>query len=151
MVTLSVSNCVFCEIVTGAAPAKFVRKWEEAVAFTPLNPVNDGHVLVVPRIHVANAVEIPVVTSYTMLRAAELAGEHEQSNIITSTGKAATQSVFHLHVHVIPRTTGDQLMLPWGTTGNPHDPHWCKVAETLQNQLNVYKQMTGEKEWPITT
>ncbi|MCU1680949.1 MAG: hypothetical protein JWQ81_1688 [Amycolatopsis sp.] len=133
----TVSDCVFCEVVAGTAPAAIVREWPDAVAFKPLDPVVEGHVLVVPREHVDDATTDPVVTAYTMHRAAELAREMDHSNILTSIGKPATQSIFHLHIHVIPRATGDQLMLPWGTTGNPHDPHWCKVADALNAKLNA--------------
>jgi diadenosine tetraphosphate (Ap4A) HIT family hydrolase len=54
-------------------------------------------------------------------------------NIITSIGKAATQSIKHLHVHLVPRTEDDKLMVPWGTIygDDPTAPHWCKVADDL--------------------
>lgn len=123
------ADCVFCDIVAGAAPAQYVRRWADATAFVPLDPVVDGHVLIVPNEHVRDAVERPAVTAAALLRAAELAAEHEASNILTSIGSAATQSIFHLHWHVIRRAPGDQLMVPWGTTGDPHNPHWCRVAE----------------------
>lgn len=128
------TGCVFCGIVAGSEPAAIVREWPDALAFVPLGPVipDGGHLLVVPRQHVADAVEDPVVTAATMVRAAELAAGHEASNILTSVGRAATQSVFHLHIHVIRRTVGDQLMVPWGTTGNPHDPHSCKRSAAAE-------------------
>ena len=129
------SDCVFCGIVAGTEPASMVREWPDAIAFVPLNPVIAGHVLVIPRIHVADATVNQAVTALTMGRAAELAGECSASNILTSIGAAATQSIFHLHVHVIPRFVGDQLMLPWGTTGNPHDPHRCKGMDQLEAEL----------------
>jgi histidine triad (HIT) family protein len=113
-----------------------VREWDDAIAFVPLDPVTDGHVLVVPRRHVRDAVEDSGVTAAVMLRAVELAGEAASSNILTSAGTAATQSIFHLHIHVVPREVGDELMLPWGTTGDPHAPHWCKVADRLQRELD---------------
>jgi histidine triad (HIT) family protein len=124
--------CVFCEIVAGTAPATIVREWPLAIAFVPIDPVCDGHVLVVPRYHVADATTQPDVTADTMRRAAELAAEHGASNILTSIGAAATQSIFHLHIHVVPRKKADRLMLPWGTTGNPHDPHLCHGMEVLR-------------------
>lgn len=124
--------CVFCEIIAGTAPATIVREWPDAIAFRPLGPVVEGHILVVPRQHVANAVEKPVVTAATMTRAAQFAAQHGASNILTSTGRAATQSIFHLHIHVIPRATEDQLMVPWGTTGDPQAPHQCKRTEAAE-------------------
>ncbi|QBI56838.1 HIT family protein [Streptomonospora litoralis] len=130
--------CVFCAILAGDEPATIVREWKDAIAFTPLNPVVEGHTLVIPRVHVDSAATDPDIAAATMRRAVQLAAEAEHSNILTSIGKPATQSVFHLHVHVVPRRAGDGLMLPWGTTGNPHDPHWCHPAETAHNQAERY-------------
>ena len=129
------ADCVFCSIVRGEAPAKIVREWDSAIAFVPLDPVVNGHVLVVPRRHVQDAVESQVLTLLTMSCALDLARETDASNIITSIGAAATQSIFHLHIHVIPREFGDDLMVPWGTTSDPHEPHWCAVADDLAAQL----------------
>jgi histidine triad (HIT) family protein len=107
------SDCVFCEIVAGRSPATIVRRWPNVTAFVPLNPVIDGHVLVIPNHHVPDAVASPGAAAMTMRRAAELAGEAASSNILTSIGAPATQSVFHLHIHVVPRRVGDGLALPW--------------------------------------
>lgn len=129
--------CPFCEIVAGRAPATIVQEWPDAVALAPLDPVVEGHTLVIPREHVSNAHADPEVTAGTMRRAAELARDRwPHSNILTSTGRSATQSVMHLHIHAVPRREGDWLMLPWGTTGDPHAPHWCEVAHRLQGQLD---------------
>lgn len=128
-------SCVFCRIIARTEPARIVQDWPDALAFIPLNPVTPGHVLVVPRIHVANAVENPAVTVATMGRVVELASKYPASNILTSVGAAATQSVFHLHWHVIPRRVGDQLMVPWGTTGDPHKPHRCPGMDQLADEL----------------
>jgi histidine triad (HIT) family protein len=134
---IPVEPCVFCEIVAGRSPAEIVCTWPDATAFISLDPVTPGHTLVVPNEHIADAVERPGATAMVMQRAAELASEYQYSNILTNTGTPAHQSVFHLHIHVIPRSADDQLMLPWGTTGDPHAPHWCRVAERLQRQIDV--------------
>jgi histidine triad (HIT) family protein len=106
--------CVFCAIAAGAAPATVVREWADVVAIRPRGGgVNDGHVLVIPRTHVADAGVDPAVSARTMACAAELMAEHPAANIITSRGAAATQTVFHLHIHVVPRRDGDNLPLPW--------------------------------------
>lgn len=116
------SGCVFCQIIDGTAPADIVYYWSDAIAFTPLNPVVAGHVLVIPKQHVRDAIESPPVTAFTMARAAELASKYTASNILTSVGTAATQSVFHLHIHIVPRSVGDHLTLPWdGPHGRNHD------------------------------
>ncbi|MEU0589924.1 HIT family protein [Streptomyces ardesiacus] len=107
--------CPFCEIVAGRAPAQIVREWPDTLALVPLRPVVDGHVLVIPKVHVTDFVVDPVVSAATMRRAAELAGDYPAGsmNLITSRGRAATQSVWHLHLHLVPRTEGDGLALPW--------------------------------------
>lgn len=105
------SDCVFCAIIADRAPATVVREWPDAIAIVPLGPVVDGHVLVIPRQHVADFGVDPDVSALTMRRAAEIVPY--PANIITSLGREATQSVFHLHVHIVPRAEDDGLALPW--------------------------------------
>ena len=108
--------CVFCLIGMNKAPANIVQEWDETISFVPLNPVVEGHVLVVPKMHVMDFTDIPSVAGTTMQRAGELAARRwpdQQFNLITSKGRDATQSVFHLHVHLVPRTKNDGLALPW--------------------------------------
>lgn len=104
-------SCVFCEIIAGREPATFVRQWADTIAIVPLQPVTDGHVLVIPRVHVQDASESPHIAGLTMERAAEIA--RPPCNIITSAGREATQSVWHLHLHIVPRKEDDGLALPW--------------------------------------
>jgi histidine triad (HIT) family protein len=105
---------VFCQIVSGDAPASMVHEWDDAVAFTPLNPVTEGHVLVVPKRHVTDALADPVVAGLTFRAAADYARRNDEDvNLITSAGADATQTVFHLHVHIVPRRADDGLLLPW--------------------------------------
>jgi histidine triad (HIT) family protein len=112
-------DCIFCQIIAGTSPVNMVEEWPEAIAFVPLNPVTPGHLLIVPRAHVRDFVQDPIVTAGVFARAAELAaeegeeGEEEGLNLITSAGEAATQTVFHMHVHLIPRVSGDRVSLPW--------------------------------------
>jgi histidine triad (HIT) family protein len=105
--------CPFCEIVAGRAPATIVEEWPEAIAIVPLNPAVEGHLLVIPREHVPDFVAYPKVSAATMLCAAELVAGMGSYNLITSKGRAATQSVFHLHLHLVPRAENDGLALPW--------------------------------------
>lgn len=104
-------QCVFCAIVSGDSPATVVRRWEDAIAIVPLGPVVDGHLLVIPTTHVVDALHDPAVTGATFRRAAEIAPH--PCNLITNAGRVATQSVFHLHVHIVPRAEDDGLALPW--------------------------------------
>lgn len=88
-------------------------------AITPINPVAPGHVLIVPELHVEDALEHYGVTAFTFRCAAEWAKTQGLAacNILTSVGEAATQTVKHLHVHVIPRHPQDGLILPWTRLG----------------------------------
>ncbi|MFE2693618.1 RapZ C-terminal domain-containing protein [Streptomyces mirabilis] len=107
-------SCVFCRIVAGEEPATIVREWDNTLAIKPRGGVNAGHVLVIPRRHVNNAVVDPAVTGATAIRAAELGAELGcDLNIITSVGATATQTQLHLHFHLVPREAGDGLPLPW--------------------------------------
>ncbi|WP_306340214.1 HIT family protein [Streptomyces sp. AS13] len=105
--------CVFCRIVAGQAPADVVREWDDVIAIRPLNPVTPEHILVIPHTHVHDVGQDPGVSARTMACAAELAAELPAVNVITSKGRAATQTVAHLHLHIVPRTAGDDLPLPW--------------------------------------
>lgn len=109
--------CVFCEIVAGHEPANIV--WGEypaatALIIVPRHPVVPGHVIALPKRHVADFTEAWGATSDTMRAAFQYAGRIGGScNLITSKGAEATQSVFHLHVHIVPRRKDDGLALPW--------------------------------------
>jgi histidine triad (HIT) family protein len=108
-----VTGCVFCAIIAGHTPATAVRRWPETIAIRPRRPVTDGHILVIPHRHVTDVGADPSASAQTMARAAELAAHLDAANVITSKGAAATQTVFHLHLHVVPRQVGDGLPLPW--------------------------------------
>ncbi len=100
-------DCVFCKIVRKPGSPQVVR-------LEPLNPITDGHMLFIPRIHVDDAGDFPGVTGQVMEAACAYAKTLDTDyNIITSKGKHATQSIFHLHIHVVPRHEGDGLKLPW--------------------------------------
>lgn len=113
------TDCVFCQIVQGETPAKVLRRWPDAIAIEPLNPVTIGHTLVIPVAHVADFLSDHLVAATTMARASEFAwwrtgGSSGASwNLITSQGEAATQTVMHLHIHLVPRRLNDGLRLPW--------------------------------------
>lgn len=123
---VSSAKCPFCAIVAGTAPAVQLVDHGAAVSFVPLGPVTPGHLLVVPRRHVEDAAEDPATTAATFGVAAELAAAAGRDcNLITSKGKAATQTVRHLHVHLVPREDGDGLALPW--TGQHRSERGCSA------------------------
>lgn len=103
-------GCVFCELIQAELDMK------DVLVITPLNPVTDGHLLFISREHVKDALEDPEVTARVMKAACEWAASFtDQCNIITSAGSSASQTVFHLHIHVVPRRAEDGLLLPWDT------------------------------------
>jgi histidine triad (HIT) family protein len=113
------SDCVFCKRITNG---EYVDRFANWVWFEPLNPVVKGHMLVVPVVHTANLNDGLLEADQTgwALRYFTNAIEGDY-NLITSKGKNATQTVQHLHFHIVPRTENDGLKLPWtGQTAQPN-------------------------------
>jgi histidine triad (HIT) family protein len=113
------ADCIFCSIVSGDAPATIVDEDEHTVAFMDIHPWTRGHLLVIPRDHYADIREMPDDTlAHTMSAAKRLARravdklDADGVNLLNSVGRAAWQTVFHFHVHVIPRYDDDPLLLP---------------------------------------
>lgn len=114
------SDCIFCAIVAGELPAQVVDSGEHTIAFMDINPATRGHALVIPRTHSADLMEISDTDlKQTTLAARRLAKRIEQTlapdgfNLINACRPAAWQTVFHFHIHVIPRYEDDPLELPW--------------------------------------
>jgi histidine triad (HIT) family protein len=117
---MSDPECLFCKIIAGQIPAQIIAEDDRTVAFMDINPATRGHALVVPRRHTANLLEIEpdelAATALAAQRVARRASERlgaDGVNLINSCGSAAWQTVFHFHIHVIPRYQGDPLQLPW--------------------------------------
>ena len=114
------SDCLFCKIVAGEVPAQIVDSDEHTVAFMDINPATRGHALVIPRQHSADLMEVSDSDlANTFLAARRLARRMEEVlspagyNLLNSCRPAAWQTIFHFHVHVIPRYDDDPLKLPW--------------------------------------
>lgn len=106
-------SCPFCDY---AGPSDIIYSDDTLYIIEPLYPVTTGHRLVIPHRHVNDFTTDPDLTGNVTSRALAYADENfEASNIIVSRGKAATQTINHLHIHVIPRRPGDGLALPWAT------------------------------------
>ncbi len=117
---VSASDCIFCKIVAGELPASVVDEDEHTLSFMDISPATPGHALVIPRAHARDLLEIEPAELGAVARAAQrLALRMKQDlgadgvNLINSCGAAAWQTVFHFHVHVVPRYEGDPLKLPW--------------------------------------
>jgi histidine triad (HIT) family protein len=117
---VSEPDCIFCKIIAGELPSQRIDEDERTIAFMDISPATRGHVLVVPRQHVRDLLEISSddlsATAATAQRMARRISERLGAagvNLINSCGAAAWQTVFHFHIHVIPRYEDDPLRLPW--------------------------------------
>lgn len=105
------NDCVFCQKV---ADSSVIPVTSNVVRFEPLNPVVPGHMLFIDKQHTTNAATNPRITGRVAKAAAEYAAGMKQAcNIIINNGGDAGQTIFHLHVHVVPRRIGDGLKMPW--------------------------------------
>ena len=121
-------DCLFCGIVGGSIPSQKIDSDDRTVSFMDINPATPGHALVVPRAHSADLLEIEAEDlSATTLAAQRLAGRMKEVlgadgvNLLVSCGAAAWQTVFHFHIHVVPRYEDDPLQLPWIPEGGDPD------------------------------
>ena|SRR5271155_5157975 len=128
-------DCLFCKIVAGEIPSIVVAEDDRTISFMDINPATRGHALVVPREHAQDLLSIDSDDLRAVAVAAQqlAARVHERLeadgvNLINSCGPAAWQTVFHFHVHVIPRYDGDPLRLPWQPS--PGDPE--EIASAAQ-------------------
>ena len=131
-------DCIFCKIAAGEAPATTVYEDEHTIAFMDINPATRGHMLVIPRRHARDLLEIEVddlqatvaVGQQLAKRAIERLGA-DGVNLLNSCGRAAWQVIFHFHLHVIPRYEGDPLRLPW-VPGDGDPDEIAATAEQLK-------------------
>lgn len=134
--------CVFCDIRDGKIPSTKVYEDERTIAFMDINPLNDGHILVVPKAHAENIYEmaeedIKAVAAAARRLAAALkkALQPEGLTLIQANGKAAGQIIGHFHLHLVPRWLGDGKGLAWELVRG--DPERIKpVAEKIVAQLS---------------
>lgn len=114
------SDCLFCKILAGDLPAQIVDEDERTVAFMDINPATRGHALVIPRSHATDLYDLPaedmaataLAAQRLALRARDRLGA-DGVNLLNACRPEAWQTVFHFHIHVIPRYSDDPLRLPW--------------------------------------
>jgi histidine triad (HIT) family protein len=123
------TDCIFCKILAGELPARIVDQDERTIAFMDIAPATRGHALVIPRAHSRDLLEISAEDlAATALAAQRLGGRAKERlgadgvNLLNACGSAAWQTVFHFHIHVIPRYRDDPLRLPWiPSQGDPDE------------------------------
>jgi histidine triad (HIT) family protein len=134
------SDCIFCGIAAGTMPAERVFEDERTVAFLDISPASDGHVLVIPRahaddIHSLDPADLTAVARTAQRMAGVVSGAlgSDGVTIIQSNGAAAGQTVFHYHVHVIPRQNGDGVLRPW-TPGHASAEELGRMGALLRGE-----------------
>jgi histidine triad (HIT) family protein len=135
------TDCIFCKIAAKAIPATVVHEDEHTVAFMDIGQVNPGHVLVAVKRHAENIYSIDEVqaaavfrTAAKLARAIRAAFEPEGLSVYQANGKAAGQTVFHLHLHLVPRYEGDGMALTWPVK-NPPREKLVEYAERIKARL----------------
>ncbi|WP_026255861.1 HIT family protein [Mycobacterium sp. 155] len=115
-------SCVFCAVVAGEAPAIRIHEDDDYLGILDIRPFTRGHTLVIPKKHTVDLTDTPpetlagmAVVGQRIARAARESGLHaDGNNIVINDGKAAFQTVFHIHLHVVPRHKGDKLSFAKG-------------------------------------
>ena len=140
-------TCIFCEILAGNSPASMVYQDEICSAFLDIQPVNPGHVLVIPNQHAAHLADLEQETGAQLFRVAQrtaaalrISGvQCEGVNFFLADGEAAMQEVFHVHLHVFPRYQGDGFGFRFGPEyGILPDRHALDgMAAAIQQQLEA--------------
>ena len=142
----STQHCIFCDLIRGAAEVSMCYEDSTVIAFMDIQPVNQGHVLVVPRAHYETLRDIPRDVGQHMYEVAtrlipviqQVSGA-EDMNIVVNSGAAAGQNVFHYHIHLIPRREGDGFDVPLPFPGsempNRHllDAMAVRIGAALRN------------------
>ena len=139
------AECIFCAILAGQLPASFVHRDDVCSAFMDIQPVTPGHVLVVPNQHAAYLADLDPAAGGHMFQVAQrLAAAVRRSgvkcegvNLFLADGEAAGQEVFHTHLHVFPRFTGDGFGLKFPPTYHNRPPRSAldQVADLIRHAL----------------
>lgn len=140
MIPPSDPSCDFCRIGRGEDESvEVVCADQEWVAFFPLDPATPGHTLVIPRLHVRDLWQLEPSLGSQLMNAAIKVGraittaiQPEGMNLITSAGSAAEQTVFHLHLHLVPRWRRDGFGAIWPTSGKYEDDQLGQVADRIR-------------------
>ncbi len=121
-------DCIFCKIVAGELPSLRVDEDEQTVSFLDVNPATPGHTVIVPRRHTPDLLSIGADDLAACSTAAQRVAQRSidrlgavGANVLNNCGSGAWQTVFHFHLHVIPRYADDPLRLPWIPTPGDRD------------------------------
>ena len=132
------ADCLFCGIVEGSVPSQTVDSDERTLSFMDINPATRGHALVVPRTHSADLMDVgeedlaaTIAAAQRLAKRMDEVLEPDGFNVLNACRPAAWQTVFHFHLHVIPRYENDPLKLPWIPRGG-EEAEIAAIAEKLR-------------------
>ena len=131
-------NCIFCKVVAGELPSEQIDSDERTLTVMDINPATRGHAVVITRTHAENLSEVSDEDALAAMQSARRVVDRMRAtlapagfNILHNIGRAAWQSIFHFHVHVVPRYEDDPLELPW--IPEPADPaELARVADLIR-------------------
>ena len=130
-------NCIFCKIANGEIPSNTIYEDEALRVFLDLGPATKGHALIVPKDHYANLFEMPEDLLSKVIHTAKKVGQTQMDrlnadgfNLVQNNNEAAGQTVFHFHMHLIPRYKDDNQKILWNPT-SPSSEELVKVKEIL--------------------
>lgn len=113
-------DCIFCKIAGGQIPSNKIYEDDDFIVMLDIAPASKGHAVIVPKNHAANLFELPDDDAEKIMKVARTCAAAMQKtlhcdgiNVLQNNGKAAGQTVFHLHVHLIPRYKGDTVSITW--------------------------------------
>ena len=139
------SDCIFCEILSGKLQSSIVYQDDRCTALMDIQPVNPGHVLVIPNSHVTYLADLAEVTSAQLFLVARRTAAAlrnsgircEGVNLFLADGEAAGQEVFHVHLHVFPRYKGDGFgfKFPPGYSNKPERSELDAIAQQIRQAL----------------
>jgi histidine triad (HIT) family protein len=136
-------DCVFCNIIERKAPAEIIYEDEKVIAFLDIKPIHFGHVLVVPKIHSKDFIDIPTEDLHSLINATRIIAnalvkslKPDGYNIFSNNGKAAGQSVFHFHMHITPRYFKDDIHFRLNLKKYEHD-EMKDFAEMIKKEINI--------------
>ena len=135
-------NCIFCKIANGEIPATTLYEDENFRVILDLGPASKGHALILPKFHAANIYELPdEMAAKAMILAKKMATAMTEAlkcdgfNIVQNNGECAGQTVFHFHMHLIPRYKGDQVGITW-KPGELSDADKEEILLKVKEQLS---------------
>ena len=130
-------DCIFCKIANGVIPSKTIYEDEKFRVILDLGPATKGHCLILPKQHFANLFEMPVDYAKELMLVAQKVGtllkeklHIDGLNLVQNNGEVAGQTVFHFHVHMIPRYQGDGQTIGW-KPGEPTDEELANIQSEI--------------------